>query len=40
MINPKINSHHLTTNKSPSQGISHSSSLGVWERVGEVDLED
>jgi len=31
---------HLTTNKSPSDGISHSSSLGVFEEEGELALDD
>ena len=31
---------HLTTNKSPSQGISHSSSLAVFEEEGELALDD
>jgi len=30
----------LTTNKSPSQGISHSFSLGIFEGEGKLDLED
>jgi len=31
---------HLTTNKSPLQGNSYSSSLWIFEEVEEQDLED
>jgi len=35
-----VPSIRLITNKSSSEGISHSLSLGVFERVEELGLED